>query len=229
MNILIACEHTGSTRRAFAALGHNVWSCDLLPAEDAANGVQHLQGDVLQFITEEWQNSASGWHWDMMIAHPDCTYLTNSAEWCYKDKQTKQMREGVLFGAERRQARLDALDFVRALMSAPIPRIAIENPIGCIGSNIDALEYGFRTAKATQYIQPHEYGHDASKKTGLYLKNLASLTPTHYVDPRIVNGLPRWANQTDSGQNRLPPSADRWKLRSATYSGWSNAMATQWG
>jgi hypothetical protein len=105
-------------------------------------------------------------------------------------------------------------------MSAPIPRIAIENPIGRIGTAI---------RKADQIIQPYQFGHDASKQTALWLKGLPKLQPTQLVAPRMVDGKARWANQTDSGQNRLSPSPDRWKLRSTTYQGIADAMARQWG
>jgi hypothetical protein len=105
------------------------------------------------------------------------------------------------------------------LMAAPIPRIAVENPISVISSRI---------RKPDQIINPWQFGHDASKRTCLWLKNLPLLTPTDIVEPRIVNGKKRWANQTDSGQNRLPPSEDRWKIRSETYTGIAQAMATQW-
>jgi hypothetical protein len=114
----------------------------------------------------------------------------------------------------------DALAFVRLLMDAPIPRIAVENPVSVISSRI---------RKPDQIVQPHEYGHDASKATCLWLKDLPILTPTQHVAPRVVNGRKRWGNQTDSGQNRLPPSADRWKIRSATFEGIAAAMAAQWG
>lgn len=136
----------------------------------------------------------------------------------------------------------DALAFVRALMDAPIERIAIENPIGVIGTRI---------RKADQTIHPWMFGHDASKATCLWLKNLPRLRPTQFVEPRLVccglvlpdavgaygcqncNGekraRERWGNQTNSGQNRLPPSADRWKVRSETYAGIADAMANQWG
>jgi len=114
----------------------------------------------------------------------------------------------------------DALSFVRLLMDAPIPRIAVENPISIISSRI---------RKPDQIVQPWQYGHDASKATCLWLKGLPSLTPTRLVEPRIVDGRKRWGNQTDSGQNRLSPSVDRWKIRSATFSGIAQAMAEQWG
>jgi hypothetical protein len=112
-----------------------------------------------------------------------------------------------------------ALDFVRLLMGANIPRIALENPVSIISSKI---------RKPDQIIQPHWFGHDASKATCLWLKNLPKLQPTESVPPRIVNGKNRWANQTDGGQNKLTPSDDRWKLRSTTYSGIAEAMASQW-
>jgi hypothetical protein len=163
--------------------------------------------------------------WDLMIAHPDCTYLTNSAAWAYGDGPYHQnVKPGTLVGAARRAARVEALDFVRLLLDAPVPRIALENPVGAIGTAI---------RPATQYIQPYEYGDDASKITGLWLKNLPPLAPTARVPGRIVthNGkqVERWGNQTDSGQNKLTPSADRWKERARTYQGWADAMAEQWG
>ena len=108
---------------------------------------------------------------------------------------------------------------MRRLLDAPIERIALENPIGCISSQI---------RKPDQTIQPYQFGHDASKSTCLWLKNLPALTPTELIAPRIVDGKRRWANQTDSGQNKLPPSADRWKIRSETYQGIAAAMAAQW-
>jgi hypothetical protein len=105
-------------------------------------------------------------------------------------------------------------------MDAPVNRIAIENPVGCIGTRI---------RPADQIIRPYQFGHDASKQTCLWLKNLPRLRHTQYVEPRIVNGKPRWANQTDSGQNKLAPSPDRWKKRAQTYTGIAEAMAAQWG
>jgi hypothetical protein len=110
--------------------------------------------------------------------------------------------------------------YVRWLLGLRIPRIAVENPVGCIGTRI---------RKADQYIQPYEFGHDASKRTGLWLKGLPKLQPTQYVEPRIVDGKPRWGNQTDSGQNRLSPSESRATERSRTFTGWAEAMADQWG
>lgn len=213
MRVLAACEFSGTVRDAFLRRGHEAVSCDILPTESPG---PHYQGDVRDIL---------GGGWDLMIAHPDCTYLTNAAAWAFADcpmikGKPRKMKPGILIGAERRAARKKALDFVRELMGADILRIAVENPPGAIGTNI---------READQYIQPNEYGHDAKKTTGLWLKNLPLLLPTRKIEPRIVNGLPRWANQTDSGQNRLPPSIDRWKLRAKFYSGWAEVMAEQWG
>lgn len=195
MRILIACEYSGTVRDAFAAKGHYAVSCDLLPTD--APG-QHYQGDVFDIIDNNW---------DMMIAHPPCTYLSVSGmHWTARGLRDPQLTE-------------DALDFVRRLMAAPIPRIAIENPISVISSRI---------RKPDQIINPWQFGHDASKRTCLWLKDLPLLSPTKIIEPRIVNGKKRWANQTDSGQNRLPPSEDRWKIRSETYEGIAQAMAEQW-
>jgi hypothetical protein len=146
--------------------------------------------------------------WDLMVAHPPCTYLSSSGLHWNKRRP------------ERAQQTEDALGFVRVLLAAPVAHIALENPIGCISSRI---------RKPDQTIQPWQYGHDASKATCLWLKNLPLLRATGTVEPRLVDGKKRWANQTDSGQNRLPPSADRWKLRSTTYQGIADAMAAQWG
>jgi hypothetical protein len=196
MRVLIACEYSGTVRDAFRAAGHDAMSCDLLPTDKPG---PHYQGDVFDIIRDNW---------DMMIAHPPCTYLCSSGlHWNKRRPERAAQTEA-------------ALAFVEALLDAPIPRIALENPIGCIGTRI---------RKADQTIQPWQFGHDASKATCLWLKNLPPLTPTQIIAPRLINGRKRWGNQTDSGQNKLPPSADRWKIRSATYQGIADAMAAQWG
>lgn len=170
-------------------------SCDLLPTEAVG---PHHQGDVQDLLHQEW---------DLMIAHPPCTYLAVSGlHW----------NKRIPGRAEKTE---EALEFVRLLLDAPVPHIALENPVSCISSRI---------RKPDQIIQPHEFGHDASKKTCLWLKDLPLLVPTKRVEPRIVNGRARWGNQTDSGQNKLAPSKDRWKERSKTYQGIANAMAEQW-
>lgn len=217
INVLIACEASGSTREAFRRLGFNAWSCDLLPADDGSP--YHIQGDVRPYLDSRWH---------LMIAHPDCTYLTNSAAWAYGDGPYHQkVKPGTLVGAERRAAREEALAFVQQLMDAPIWFKALENPVGVISTRI---------RPASQYIQPNEYGEDASKKTGLWLENLPLLVPTCKVPGRIVEWprgsgkfVERWGNQTDSGQNNLTPGTDRWRTRSKTYQGWSDAFASQWG
>jgi len=195
MKILVACEYSGTVRDAFIRAGHEAMSCDLLPTD--APG-PHYQGSVLDILS-------SGW--DLMIAHPPCTYLCSSGLHWNKRRP------------ERAQQTEDALLFVRQLLDAPIPMIALENPIGCISTRI---------RQPDQTIQPWQYGHDASKATCLWLKGLPLLRPTDFVAPRVVNGKSRWGNQTDSGQNKLPPSADRWKVRSETYPGIADAMARQW-
>lgn len=213
MKVLVACEYSGVVRDAFIRKGHDAVSCDLLPSE--APG-PHYNCDVREVLDNGW---------DLMICHPDCTYLTTAAAWAYKDPPYHQkVKEGTLVGEARRLARLDALDFVRLLLNANIEKICLENPVGVIGTQI---------RKASQYIQPYDFGHSASKKTGLWLKNLPLLVPTNRVEGRFVtyNGklVERWDNQTDSGQNRLSPGADRWKGRARTYEGIAQAMAEQWG
>ena len=195
MRVLIACESSGTVRDAFRRAGHYALSCDLLPTEKPG---PHYQGSVLDILDHDW---------DLLIAHPPCTYLSVSGmHWTTRGLRDPKLTE-------------DALEFARTLMDAPIVQIAIENPVSVISSRI---------RKPDQIIQPYQFGHDASKKTCLWLKNLPLLKPTQLVEPRMVNGKPRWGNQTDSGQNKLPPSKDRWKLRSKTYEGIANAMAEQW-
>ena len=180
MKVLIACEYSGTVRDAFRALGHDAMSCDLLPTD--APG-PHYQGDVRDVLGDGW---------DLMIAHPPCTHLAVSGARWFHLKQREQA---------------EALEFVRLLMDAPIPRIAIENPVSIISSRI---------RKPDQVIQPWQHGHGETKATCLWLKNLPCLQPTDIVEgrePRI---------------HRLPPSPDRWKIRSATFPGIAAAMADQW-
>jgi hypothetical protein len=159
----------------------------------------HLQGDCLSF---SWDS------FDLLVCHPPCTYLSVSGlHWNHRIPGRSEKTE-------------EALAFVNALMLLPVHRIAVENPVSIISSRI---------RKPDQIIQPYDFGHDASKATCLWLKNLPCLTPTVHVPPRFVNGKKRWGNQTDSGQNRLGPSQDRWKLRSTTFQGIADAMAEQWG
>jgi hypothetical protein len=192
MRVLIACEYSGAVRDAFRAAGHDAMSCDLLPTD--APG-PHYQGDVRDVLQPG--------RWDLMIAHPPCTHLAVSGARWFHLKQAEQAQ---------------ALDFVRLLLAAPVPRIALENPVSIISSRI---------RKPDQIIQPYEHGHEATKTTCLWLKNLPPLMPTNIVGKgarhvtKSGRSLPEWYN--------LPPSADRWKLRSATFPGIARAMATQWG
>ena len=172
MKVLVACEYSGRVRDAFIAAGHDAMSCDTLPSE--ATG-PHYEGDVRDVLGDGW---------DLMIAHPPCTYLTIAAEWAYKEEQTKKIRPGTLIGAARKKAREQAIEFVLTLANAPIDRIAIENPVGVLSSV---------WREPDQFIQPYEYGDDASKKTCLWLKNLPRLTPTAFAPPpsRTLRRLPK--------------------------------------
>lgn len=193
MKILIACEYSGAVRDSFIALGHDAMSCDILPTDKAG---PHYEGNVTDILGDGW---------DLMVAHPPCTYLSVSGmHWTTRGLRDPKLTE-------------DALDFVRLLMNAPIEHIAIENPVSVISSRI---------RKPEQIIQPWWFGDDASKKTCLWLKNLPLLTPTNMLEG---DSKTRRGNQTESGQNKLPPSKDRWKLRSMTYKGIADAMAQQWG
>jgi hypothetical protein len=195
LNVLVGCEQSCVVRDAFAKLGHNAWSCDLLEAEG-----NHYQCDVVEVM--DWGC------WDLFIVHPSCQFLSSSGLHHNKNNPDRQLKTE------------EAVLFAKKVWNAKVAKICMENPIGRLGTTI---------GKATQIIQPHQFGHDASKSTCLWLKGLPKLIETKHIAPRIVDGKPRWANQTDSGQNRLPPSADRWKIRSRTYYGIAEAMASQWG
>lgn len=182
MKVLVACEFSGRVREAFHARGHEAWSCDLLPAEDGR--LFHIQRDVLGVLDDGW---------DLMIAHPPCTRLCKS---------------GARWWAAHQQEQLEALDFVRALLAAPIARIALENPLGRIGTQI---------RQADQVVQPWWFGHGETKETALWLKNLPLLVPTNVVAGRT----PR--------VHYAAPGPNRWKERSRTLPGLARAMAEQWG
>ncbi len=193
MRVLVACEYSGVVREAFKARGHYAMSCDFLPTD--APGPHH-QGDVLPLLQDRW---------DLMIAFPPCTYLCSSGLHWNKRRP------------ERAAQTEEAVEFVTELWMAPIRKIAIENPIGCLSTHL---------RKPDQIIQPWMFGEDASKATCLWLKNLPKLVPT---DVLPGGKTARRANQTPSGQNKLGPSPDRWKERSKTYQGIASAMAEQWG
>lgn len=192
MRVLVACEFSGIVREAFRARGHDAWSCDLEPAADGS--LYHFQRDAVTV--------SRVMPWDLMIAHPPCMDLASSGARWFKNKQESQRR---------------ALHFVQALMMAPIPKIAIENPVGIISTMI---------RKPDQIIQPYEFGHPESKRTCLWLKNLPLLEPT---DVLTLPPSGRWLNQTPSRQSKVGETKDRARKRSVTYRGIANAMAAQWG
>lgn len=196
MKILIACEFSGTVRDAFIKKGHDAISCDLLPGEGEFKD-KHYQGDLFDIINNGY---------DLMIAHPPCTYLTVSANKWYKDQPER--KSGALVGKERRDAREEAISFFIKLYNCEIPKIAIENPIGILSS---------RFRKPDQVLQPYMFGHGETKATCLWLKGLPLLLPTNIVKGR------------EQALHKLPPSKDRWKLRSVTYKGIAEAMANQWG
>lgn len=183
MRVLVACEYSGRVRDAFIARGHDALSCDLLDTE--APG-PHYKGDVRDVIDLGW---------DLMICHPPCTHLAVSGARHFEAKRASGVQQ-------------EALAFVRYLLAAPIPRIALENPVSIISSQI---------RKPDQVIQPWQFGHGETKATCLWLKGLPPLIPTDIVDGR------------EPRVHRMAPSPDRWKERSRTYLGIAAAMATQWG
>tara|TARA_R100000700_G_C3089259_1_gene91374 strand:- start:38 stop:622 length:585 start_codon:yes stop_codon:yes gene_type:complete len=192
VRVLVACEYSGIVRDAFAAKGHDAWSCDILATESPGN---HFQGDVLEHLDKGW---------DLMIAHPPCTYISNAgARFLYpKGKLNK----------DRYKLGLKAKEFFMTLYNAPINKICVENPIS---SRIFALP------KYTQTIQPYEYGHPVQKKTCLWLKNLIELKPTNIIYKRQSTKIPgNWFNKGGK---------DRQKNRSKFFTGIANAMADQWG
>jgi hypothetical protein len=195
MRVLVACEYSGAVRDAFIAAGHDAMSCDLLPTD--APG-PHYQGDVFDVIRNDW---------DLMVAHPPCTYLTLAgARWLYED-------------TTRWQHMIDAAVFFRRLLDAPIPRVAVENPIM---HGWAAKIVGRRQA---QVVQPWMFGHPERKGTALWLRGLSRLEPTDDVQAEML-ALPLAEQHR---LHRLSPSADRWKVRSATFPGLAKAMAEQWG
>ena len=196
MKVLIACEYSGTVREAFRALGHDAWSCDLLPADDGSP--HHLQMDVGELLEEG--------RWDMIVMHPPCTALCVSGNrWYGKGKPKHSMR-------------LEAIEWTMSLWERAnevCPRVCMENPVGVL------------PMKASQWVQPWQFGDSASTKTGLWLSGLPELKPSNVVSKgerhvtKSGRSLPKWYN--------LPPSEDRWKVRSKTFQGIADAMATQWG
>lgn len=182
MRVLVACEFSGVVRDAFAARGHFAMSVDLLPTERPG---LHFQGDVIPIAYRDG--------WDLMIAHPPCTHLAVS---------------GARWFREKREEQAAALEFVRRLLDAPIPRIALENPVSIISSRI---------RRPDQVVQPWMFGHGETKATCLWLKGLPPLRPTQIVDGR------------EARVHKMAPGPDRWRERSRTLQGIAEAMADQWG
>ena len=180
MRIIVACEFSGIVREAFWRKGHDVWSCDLLASEISG---KHLKGNVLKHLN---------YGWDLMVAFPPCTHLAVSGARWFKGKEKEQQ---------------EAIEFVEALMMAPIEKIAIENPVGILSTVV---------RKPDQIIQPWQFGHGETKATCLWLKNLPQLKPTDIVKGRKAR------------VHREPPRPERWKNRSRTYQGIADAMAQQW-
>lgn len=192
MRVLVACEYSGVVRDAFIRLGHDAYSCDLLPTDVPG---PHFEGDVLPLL---------GLGWDLMIAHPPCTYMARSGMRWLKDQPP--LKSGKPVGAERRALLAEAQEFFMTLLNAPIPRVCVENP-----------ESFLIPVPATQYVQPWQFGHPEVKKTGLWLRNLPPLSPTDIVEGR------------EARIHKMPPGPGRWKERSRTYEGIAAAMAQQWG
>lgn len=196
MRVLIACEYSGAVRDAFLRVGHYAMSCDLLPTD--APG-PHYQGDVRDVLGDGW---------DLMVAHPPCTYLCGMGVW-WNHKRP-----------ERWAQTFAARDFVDLLWNAPIPRIAIENPVGWLNKN---------WRKPEQTINPWQFGHEANKPTCLWLKNLPLLTPTKLVSKGVfytkANGqrMSKWSHIASGTR------ANRWKIAATTFPGIAQAMADQWG
>lgn len=224
--VLIGYSVCPLTRRAFFDSGHKAFTCDLLSAND---GIQwHLQQDV-------WESIGLDAEWDFGIFHPMCTVLTVSGAWAFKDADFdrypgvgyhQRVKPDTLTGADRRAQREVELENFRRLLALPFPAV-IENPASSFVNTA--------IRPPTQVIHPHQFGDDASKATGLWHNDAAIaaglplLVPTQHVAPRMVNGLPRWANQTDSGQNKITPSNGRWLERSKTYPGIAHALGDQYG
>jgi len=195
MRVLVACEYSGRVREAVRARGHYAWSCDLLPSEDDSQF--HLVGDVLELLKDKW---------DLMIAHPPCTDLAVSGARHFAVK----IADG------RQQA---SLNFVRALMGAPIEKIALENPISVISSKI---------RKPDQIIQPWMFGHPETKSTCLWFKGLPKLVPNEDAE-HVKAHMMTLPIAERNRVHHMPPGPDRWKERSRTYQGIADAMAEQWG
>lgn len=205
MNILIACEFSGIVRDAFRNKGHNAVSCDLLPSEKSG---PHLKKDIVEVLVNTWDE------WDMIIAHPPCTFLTVTGNRWFKAEYMHRF-------PNRQQERNEAIDFFMFLAEIPIPKIAIENPIGIMSTY---------WRKPDQIIQPYWFGDMERKSTCLWLKNLPKLMPTNLVQPSIIKYKTRKGTDDNWHINTIKlPSIERMKERSRTFPGIAKAMAEQWG
>lgn len=227
MEVAVFMETSGAVRDALIGLGYRAISIDILPAQ---NGGPHHQGDAFEFMLANQGRFAAA------VFHPECTYFTGSAAWAFKDPDFdrypgvgyhQRLKAGTLFGAARRQARENAERELEMIRVADMPLKIIENPVGSISTRT-------KLGKPQQIVQPYEFGADASKKTCLWFINgkgekIATrglpIDPALYVEPRMVDGRPRWANQTDGGQNCLTPGENRWQVRSDTYPGIAAGLA----
>ena len=206
MKILIACEESQEVCKAFRKLGHEAYSCDILECS-GGHPEWHIQGDVLEQLDKGW---------DLMIAHPPCTYLSNAGiGWFNEEKYGDKARK-------RKKDRIEAYNFVMALSNAPIPKICIENPTGWLNSH---------WRKPDQIIQPWQFGDEESKRTCLWLKNLPLLQHTKIVKPKIYGYYKRGKKKGMPiyGNSYLKFSENRGKIRSKTFPGIAKAIAEQWG
>jgi hypothetical protein len=207
MKVLIACEFSGKVRDAFRAKGHEAFSCDLEPSTD--NSPFHIQDDVLELIYGDRKNN-----WDLMIAHPPCTFLCVTGNKWMKDEYKERF-------PTRQQDRKDAIEFFLKLWNAPIPKIAIENPVGIMSTVLRPPD---------QYVHPYMFGEPYSKKTGLWLKNLPKLNPTNIVDKgqfttyKSGKKCADWYSTDCDGLSMV----ERQRIRNTTFQGLADAFADQW-
>ncbi len=200
MKVLIGCEKSGVIRESFRKLGYDAWSCDILPTEQPG---PHIQDDLLKHLSDGW---------DLMICHPECTYLTITGNKWFLPEYHNRF-------PNREQQRKDAINFFMTLANAPIERIAIENPVGIMST---------LWRQPDQIIQPYEFGHIEAKKTCLWLKNLPKLKPTKIVTPEYVTfksgkRMAKWYVEAAKDKE------NRSRIRSKTFRGIADAMASQWG
>lgn len=199
--VLVACEYSGIVRDAFAARGWDAWSCDLLPSERPEGN--HVQGDVVPLLEQDW---------DLLVAHPPCTYLSNSGvRWLYNEDGSTNI--------ERWKNMREAADFFNLFLNTDIPHVAVENPV-MHGHGVARVG-----GKATQFVQPYHFGVTETKRTGLRLMNLPPLVATNDVT-ELFKSLPK--SETHK-VHYASPGPDRWKDRSRTFPAIAQAMADQWG